>query len=411
MDDVLNSIKSKKHQLHKAKELGTLELALKEDLYIGNLHYANTAHARNNHSWTMFISSSPTDVVPTASVKSVLWHLHETFRPRRVKQTEPPFYLSRRGWGYFEVRADITFKAGFGPTGKHNKRLLTATHSIHFGSPLCSHHVLSHLPYLVTSPKLQQLVSARDGTQSLQRALRARVAAMRARSDRSLKARHEDDGEEQNEDDVTKQSIPELAFRGFILSASQMGNVLQETLADEVPVEVLQCIVEFGAFPSVLDAADFAECRLVLEACRNVTTEVASVHEVVLRECGECRLHTRDVARSIRLYDSTGIQIRCKGECTSHRFEKCKAVEVEFGYQLQSDQTVVFMSLFSEDFRLRMVSGDSFKTFPDLGAEHLLGKDDCYLIKYREKGADLSRSHFRCDTMSVDRGASLNEII
>jgi len=36
--------------------------------------------------------------------------LHPTFKPSVIKVTEPPFLISRIGWGYFEIHMEIVFK-------------------------------------------------------------------------------------------------------------------------------------------------------------------------------------------------------------------------------------------------------------------------------------------------------------
>jgi hypothetical protein len=35
---------------------------------------------------------------------------HPTFRPPRLTLTEPPFEVRRRGWGYFNIEANIILK-------------------------------------------------------------------------------------------------------------------------------------------------------------------------------------------------------------------------------------------------------------------------------------------------------------
>ena len=77
MDAVVEQIKhGKVKKLSKASQKVDADIELREELYIGNLHQLNNAQQQNNHSWTMFISSSPTDVVPPVTVSSVRWHLH-----------------------------------------------------------------------------------------------------------------------------------------------------------------------------------------------------------------------------------------------------------------------------------------------------------------------------------------------
>ena len=43
-------------------------------------------------------------------IQSVTYHLHPTFKPSVIKVSEPPFLISRIGWGYFEIHMEIVFK-------------------------------------------------------------------------------------------------------------------------------------------------------------------------------------------------------------------------------------------------------------------------------------------------------------
>merc|ERR1719445_2286055 len=72
------------------------------------------------------------------------------------------------------------------------------------------------------------------------------------------------------------------------------------------------------------------------------------VLEVVMRGCADCTLETADIGRMVRAYGSTNFAIRCKGECSSYRFERCNKADVG---ATDVGQGTVFMSLFSQDVR------------------------------------------------------------
>ena len=91
----------------------------------------------------MFVSSSPTYIIPPTSVKSVTYKIHESFRNNKIKKTIPPFLLPRRGWGYFTVNIIIELKDDIDNTKNNflkrfsrnknenqNKTIITS-HSIH----------------------------------------------------------------------------------------------------------------------------------------------------------------------------------------------------------------------------------------------------------------------------------------
>ena len=158
-----------------------------EDLFIGNLHHMSTGgpHARNVHVWTMFVSTSPFEIIPPKSVAKVTYHLHETFSPRKIPVTEPPFYLQRRGWGYFDVRADIELKVVQDGTNNNNNngkakkgKVLKTRHGIHFGLPMVCHSVTKNqMPYLSYSIILQKLVIQQSKSYFLTPQMRKRLNA------------------------------------------------------------------------------------------------------------------------------------------------------------------------------------------------------------------------------------------
>ena len=43
-------------------------------------------------------------------IDRVTYYLHTTFNPSKISIDEPPFILSRIGWGIFIVNIDIIFK-------------------------------------------------------------------------------------------------------------------------------------------------------------------------------------------------------------------------------------------------------------------------------------------------------------
>jgi len=408
------------------------DIKLSEDLYIGNLHQLSTGPQRNNHCWTMFISSSPTDVVVPKTVKSVTWHLHETFNPRRVKVSEPPFYLSRRGWGYFEIRADIHLKREFYPNFGSDSIIVQAAHTLFFGSPLMTHHIQSNMPYLVLSPQLQQLLDTQHDRTSLQSALRRRVAARRVRRQierhnrrRSAqnqapeenpdeKSDEKEDEEEEEQDRITKQFASEIVFQDFTLNQQQMRDLLTDMFED-APICVLDCITEYGALPMKLDSDDLKDSRVVLDGCWFFEMQVASSLEIVIRNCGDCALVTEDVDRMIRVYNSNNVAIKCMGQCTSYRFEQCLECTVD-AFEMEK-QTVIFMLLLSDKLSFRMykaelaMSGDSMIRAWRTGK--LKGYDvdnECFLVQckgYDDRGG----LFFKVNRISVRKGSSLNDIL
>ena len=58
----------------------------------------------------MFVSSADgCDVVTEKYIRSVTYHLDETFEPSRIKVTKAPFLIARVGWGELDVGVLVEF--------------------------------------------------------------------------------------------------------------------------------------------------------------------------------------------------------------------------------------------------------------------------------------------------------------
>lgn len=82
------------------------------------------AGAKRENEWTMELRfERPQD---EALVQHVTYSLHPTFSAPEVQVTEPPFNLTRHGWGTFLVRAEVVLRDG---------RALQLQHDLTFGPP------------------------------------------------------------------------------------------------------------------------------------------------------------------------------------------------------------------------------------------------------------------------------------
>lgn len=53
----------------------------------------------NEHRWCMFLSLENDKELTSKYITAVTYELHETFYEDKIRVTEPPFLLSRTGWG------------------------------------------------------------------------------------------------------------------------------------------------------------------------------------------------------------------------------------------------------------------------------------------------------------------------
>jgi len=215
-----------------------------------------------------------------------------------------------------------------------------------------THHIQTDMPYLLLSPQFQERVTKhRDG-------LMGRSAARKRRRKIQNAQRNGDELKEELDldlDPVTKASVPEILYDDFNLSPLQMLEILKENF-DDAPLCVLESIVQFAAI-TVLTGDNLDDHRIVFQKCHGFDAGIhdTNVLEIVMRECIDCSLCCTNIGRMIRLYDSKEIQIKCNGECTSYRVEKCSGVQIE---ALDTKTKTAFMTIYSSSLRYQMVDAD-----------------------------------------------------
>ncbi|XP_066565921.1 YEATS domain-containing protein 2 isoform X2 [Amia ocellicauda] len=66
---------------------------------------------QSTHKWMVYVRGSRKEPTIDHFVKKVWFFLHPSYKPNDlVEVSEPPFHLTRRGWGEFPVRVQIHFK-------------------------------------------------------------------------------------------------------------------------------------------------------------------------------------------------------------------------------------------------------------------------------------------------------------
>uniref|UniRef100_A0A8C4NDN6 YEATS domain-containing protein 2 n=1 Tax=Eptatretus burgeri TaxID=7764 RepID=A0A8C4NDN6_EPTBU len=98
-------------------------LHVKKTIVVGNvskylnLHYCEPEDAAT-HKWMVYVRGPRSAPSLAPFVRCVWFFLHPSYRPHDlVEISEPPFHLTRRGWGEFPVRVQLHFK------DPRNKRL------------------------------------------------------------------------------------------------------------------------------------------------------------------------------------------------------------------------------------------------------------------------------------------------
>ncbi|KAM6122414.1 LOW QUALITY PROTEIN: YEATS domain-containing protein 2 [Pterocles gutturalis] len=93
----------------------TSRLYVKKTIVVGNVSKYIPPDKRGNdqstHKWMVYVRGSRREPSINHFVKKVWFFLHPSYKPNDlVEVREPPFHLTRRGWGEFPVRVQIHFK-------------------------------------------------------------------------------------------------------------------------------------------------------------------------------------------------------------------------------------------------------------------------------------------------------------
>uniref|UniRef100_W5L605 YEATS domain-containing protein 2 n=1 Tax=Astyanax mexicanus TaxID=7994 RepID=W5L605_ASTMX len=98
-------------------------LYVKKTIVVGNVSKyippdKREENDQSTHKWMVYVRGSRKEPSIDHFVKKVWFFLHPSYKPNDlVEVSEPPFHLTRRGWGEFPVRVQIHFK------DQRNKRI------------------------------------------------------------------------------------------------------------------------------------------------------------------------------------------------------------------------------------------------------------------------------------------------
>uniref|UniRef100_A0A8C2CE25 YEATS domain-containing protein 2 n=1 Tax=Cyprinus carpio TaxID=7962 RepID=A0A8C2CE25_CYPCA len=118
-----NTGKVKQHVTYHTTGDEASRLYMKKTIVVGNVskYIAPDKREENDqstHKWMVYVRGSRKEPSIDHFVKKVWFFLHPSYKPNDlVEVSEPPFHLTRRGWGEFPVRVQIHFK------DQRNKRI------------------------------------------------------------------------------------------------------------------------------------------------------------------------------------------------------------------------------------------------------------------------------------------------
>lgn len=94
----------------------TSRLFIKKTIVVGNVSKyippdKREENDQSTHKWMVYVRGSRREPSINHFVKKVWFFLHPSYKPNDlVEVREPPFHLTRRGWGEFPVRVQVHFK-------------------------------------------------------------------------------------------------------------------------------------------------------------------------------------------------------------------------------------------------------------------------------------------------------------
>ncbi|KAL8603257.1 hypothetical protein ACOMHN_017372 [Nucella lapillus] len=110
------AVKEPTHKSGDHEEEGSSRLSVRRTIVVGNSSKFLLPHQRqstnpSSHKWMVYVRG-PRDKPDVSDILSKVWFfLHPSYKPfDLVEVREPPFHLSRQGWGEFPVRVQLHFK-------------------------------------------------------------------------------------------------------------------------------------------------------------------------------------------------------------------------------------------------------------------------------------------------------------
>lgn len=289
-------------------------------LYVGNTHRnaqeiplipmgraSGSSGPKNVHEWGMFLSTSPTSVVPPSGIKSVQYRLHHTFVPHKVSMTQAPYWLVRRGWGTFTVRLNVDFSDG--------RPVRMINHALDFGHDLTTTCVQTGK---VTHVTKFDVAGTMEATRKRPKRSKKKASLVRTASLKLLNS--------------LSTLVPKMSIHGFSHNRKQVREAVDSSWKIHrlvLPKEVRECLLDYSCAPSVLRAStsqtvEIRDC----DWCEfNILGKVKTISIV---DCQHIKINFQDVIASTEIYRSADVKVRCNGSCYTYRVETSADCSVLF---------------------------------------------------------------------------------
>ncbi|ALC38974.1 D12 [Drosophila busckii] len=104
--------------------------------YIGGVHF-NAGGQSLAYKWLVYVQGKGLPQPPEAYLKKVRFQMHHSYRPNDIVDVhEPPFQLTRRGWGEFPIRLQLYFQEHL------QQKPVQLMHNIVLDKTMCGLHTM-----------------------------------------------------------------------------------------------------------------------------------------------------------------------------------------------------------------------------------------------------------------------------
>lgn len=322
---------------------------IREVLYIGNLwRYrklgpnASEESRRCKHSWVMFLSTNPVDIIPPKTVKSVEYQLHPTYVVDRITLNKSPFILRRSAWGTFNIGVKISFK--------NSRGTIFTRYPLQFRWPLRSMSLTDEQQfYKKPDAKFDEIMKRFDqnSVSSIDSFVKKTGLELRRHL---LKLPAPIVLTDFNQTPETVVEIIRLFFRAYSL---------------KMPEEILQLLVAYSS-PYLMRLNSHQS--LVLNHCHDISVRLRNKgKQVLLQNCKNLKLEVEDLINFVEMFHCEKVDVTVIGEIGVHTFKLEQSSDVTMRFRDDSSM-ITFIDQYSKGLiqAAPYPKGDELLEFKDL---------------------------------------------
>jgi len=289
------------------------EKFVEEDLFIGNLwkYRKKTANVneetrRCKHLWVMFLSTSPTDIIPPQTVKSVEYQLHPTYVIDKLTKNQSPFILRRSGWGRFDIGVRIIFK--------NNRNSMFVQYPLQFHTPLATMSLSDQRQLKKYNVDIDKILTRFDKSRPCN--IKPVVKIMGAMLNRHLR------------------KLPRaLILTGFNQTPETVVEIMGlffQAYGLPMPEEILQLLVAYSTL-HVLSLN--AHQAVVIKNCHGISIQLKDKgKQVSISNCKDINLQVENLINFLEVFDSENVDVTVIGDTgvNSYKLEKSSNIRIRF---------------------------------------------------------------------------------